>query len=91
MLLGALYDGCVAKRRVQEFGWDGVAPFKEEVFYIIFDGQSTGAVGVVPGEVDAGESGAGPVLGEFIVLEEDVAKVVGVAFANIFDAEVIDD
>ena len=91
MLLGAIVDGCIAKRSVLGFGWDGVAPFKEKVFDIIFDGQATGAVRVVPGEVDAGESGAGPVLGEFIVLEEDVAKVVGVAFANIFDAEVIDD
>ena len=46
---------------------------------------------MVPGEVNSGESGAGPVLGEFIVLEEDVAKVVGVAFANVFDTEVIND
>ena len=68
-----------------------MAPFKEEVFNIMFDGQAAGAVGVVPGEVDAGESGAIPDLGEFIVLEEDVAKVVGVAFANIFDTEVIND
>ena len=57
----------------------------------MFDGQAAGAVGVVPGEFDAGKLGAGPVLGEFIVLEEDDAKVVGVAFANIFDAEVIDN
>ena len=73
------------------FGWNDVAPFKEEVFDIMFDGQVAGAVGVVPGEVNAGKLGAGPVLGEFIVIEEDVAKVVGVAFDNIFDAEVIDD
>ena len=77
-MLGAIDDGCVAKRRVLGFGWDGVSPFKEEVFDIIFDGQETGAVRVVPGEVDASELGAGPVLSEFIVLEEDVAKVVGV-------------
>ena len=57
----------------------------------MFDGQAAGAVCVVPGEFDAGKSGAGPVLGEFIVLEEDVAKVVGMAFANIFDAKVIDN
>ena len=69
MLLGAIVDGCVAKRSVLGFGWNGVAPFKEEVFDIMFDGQAAGAVGVVPGEVDAGELGAGPVLGEFIVLE----------------------
>ena len=73
------------------FGWNDVAPFKEEVFDIMFDGQAEGAVGVVPGEVDSGESGSGPVLGEFIVIEEDVAQVVGVAFANIFYAKVIDD
>ena len=63
LLLGAIVNGCVVKRSVLGFGWDGVALFKEEVFDIVFDGQATGAVCVVPGEVDAGESGAGPVLG----------------------------
>ena len=91
LLLGTIVDGCVAKRSVLGFGWNSVAPFKEEVFDIMFDGQATGAVRVVSGEFDAGKIGAGPVLGEFIVLEEDVARVVGVAFANIFDAEVIND
>ena len=81
----------MTKRSVLWFGWDGVAPFKEEVFDIILDGQATGAVCVVPGEVDAGESGSVPVLGEFIVLKEDSAKVVSVAFADVFDAEVIND
>ena len=60
-------------------------------FNIIIDGKATGAVCVVPGEVYAGESGSGPVLGEFIVIKEDVAKVVGVAFANVFDSKVIDN
>ena len=73
------------------FGWNGVAPFKEEFFDIMFDGKAEGVVGVFPSEFDAGKSGAGTGLGEFIVLEENVAKVVGVAFANIFDAEVIND
>ena len=91
MLLGDIVDGCVAKRSVLGFGWNGVAPFKEEVLNIMFDRKTEGAVGVFPGEVDAGELGAGPVLGEFIVFEEDAAKVVGVAFANIFDAKVIND
>ena len=90
-LLGAIVDGCVAKMSVLSFEWNGVAPFKEEVFDIMFDGHTAGAVGVVPGEVDAGKSGARPVLGEFIVLKEGVANVVGLAFANIFDAKVIDD
>ena len=91
MLSGAIDDGYVAKGRVLLFRWDGVAPFKEEVFNIVLDGQAKGAVCVVPCEVDAGESGAGSVMGEFIVLEEDVAKVVGVAFSDVLDAEVIDD
>ena len=66
-----------------------MSPFKEDFFDIILDGQVTVAVHVVPGEFGAGELGAKPVMGEFIVLEEDVVKVVGVAFANIFGAEVI--
>ena len=64
---------------------------RRRFFNIILDGQAAGAVCVVPGEVDAGESGAGPVMGEFIVLEEDVAKVISVALANVFDAKVIDN
>ena len=91
LLIGTIVDCCVAKMSVLGFGWNGVAPFKKEVFDIMFDGQMAGAVREVPSEVNDGESGAGPVLGEFIVLKEDVAKVVGVAFANIFDAEVIDN
>ena len=91
LLFGAIDDGCAAKRSVLWFGWDGVAPFKEEVFDIILDGKATGAVRLVPGEVDAQKKVSGPVLGEFLVLKEDVAKVVGVAFANIFHAEVIDN
>ena len=68
-----------------------MAPFKEEVFNAILDGQATGAVCVVLGEVDAGELGAGPVLGDFIILEEDVVKVIGVAFVDVLYAAVVDD
>ena len=68
-----------------------MAPFEKEVFDVIIDGQATGAFGVFPGEIDAGESGAGPVLGDFIMLEEDVAKVIGVAFVDIFYAKVVND
>ena len=68
-----------------------MAPFKKEVFNVILDGQATGAVGVVPGDIDAGESVAGTVLGDFIMLEEDVAKVIGVAFVNVLYAKVVND
>ena len=55
------------------------------------DGQAKGALRVIRGEINAGESGAGPVLGDFIMLEEDVAKVIGVAFVGVFYAEVVNN
>ena len=68
-----------------------MAPLEKEVFNVILDGQATGAFGVVPGKIDAGEAGAGPVLGDFVILEEGFAKVVGVAFVNVFYAEVVNN
>ena len=73
LLFGAVDDGCVAKGSVLRFRWDGVAPLEKEVLYVILDGQATGAFGVVPGEIDACEAGAGPVLGDLVMLEEGVA------------------
>ena len=66
-----------------------MAPLEKEVFYVILDVQATGAFGVVPGEIDAGEVGAGPVLGDLVMLEEGVAKLVGVEFVDVFYAVVI--
>ena len=60
-------------------------------FNVIIDGQATGAFGVVPGKIDAGEAGAGPVLGDFVMFDEGVAKVVGVAFFDVFYSEVVND
>ena len=48
-------------------------------------------VGVDPDEFDAGKTVAGPFLGDIVVLEEIVAKVDGVEFANLFDAKVNKD
>ena len=49
-----------------------MAPLEKEVFDVILDGQATGAFGVVPGKINSGEAGSGPVLGEFVMLEEGV-------------------
>ena len=68
-----------------------MAPLEKEVFNVILDGQATGAFGLVSGEIDAREAGAGPVLGDFVMLEEGVAKVVGVAFVDVFYAKVVND
>ena len=68
-----------------------MAPFEKEVFDVILDGQATDAFGVVPGKIDAGEAGSGPVLGDFIMLKKGVAKVVSVAFVYVFYAKVVKD
>ena len=68
-----------------------VWPHLRRSFYVILDGQATGAFGVVPGKIDTGEAGAGPILGDFVMHEEGVAKVVGMAFFGVFYAEVIND
>ena len=91
LLFGAVDDGCVAKWRVLRFRWDGVAPLEKEVFNVIIDGYATGAFGLVPGEIDAGEVIAGPVLDDFVMLEEGVMQVVSVAFVDVFYAEVVNN
>ena len=89
LLLGTIVELGVVKRSVLGFGWKGMAPFEEEVLDVVLDRKSADAFGVIPVEVDAGETGAVPVLGDILVLKEDVVKVVGVAFADVFDAEVV--
>ena len=54
LLFGAVDDGRMAEGSVLGFWWDGVAPLEKQVFNVILDGQATGAVGLVPGEIDAG-------------------------------------
>ena len=89
LLFGAVDDGCVAKGRVLMFRWDGVAPLEKVVRDVILDGMATGEFGVVPGEINAGEAGAGLVLGDLVMLEDGVAQVVGVAFVNVVYAKVV--
>ena len=91
LLLGAIVDWGVAKRSVLGFVWKGVAPFEEEVLDVVLYVNTAGAFGIVPVEVDARETGSGPVLGDIVVLKEDVAKVVGVAFSKVFDAKVVEN
>ena len=91
LLLGSIVDLGVAKRSVLGFGWKGIAPSEQEVFDVVFDGETAGVFGVIPVEVDSDETGAGPVLGDTVVLKEDVAKMVGMAFAGVFYATVVND
>ena len=47
------------------------------------------ALVVVPLKIGAGIVRACPILCDFIVFDEDVTKVVGVAFADVFYAKII--
>ena len=91
LLFGAIVDFGVTKRSVLGFGWNGMDPYEEEFLDVFLDGETAGAFGVIPIEVDAGITGAVPVLGDIVVLKEDVATVVGVEFANVFDDKVVND
>ena len=86
LMLGAIVDLGVAKRSVLGFVWEGMDPSEEEVIDLVLDGEKAGAFGVIPFEVNAGKTGSVPVLGNIVVLKEDVTKVNDVAFANVFDA-----
>ena len=68
-----------------------MASLEKEVLYVILDVHATGAFGLVPGEIDAGKAGAVRVLGDLVILEEGVAQVVGVAFVDVFYAEIVND
>ena len=52
---------------------------------------ATRSFGVVPVKVHAEKFGYFPVLGDKVVLLENVAEVKGVAFAGVFNAEVVEN
>ena len=63
----------------------------EEFLNIAWHGNATSAFGVVPVKFHAGKFDTLPVLSDGVVLIEDVAEVKGMAFTNVFNAEVIDN
>ena len=66
-----------------------MTPFEENILDVVLDGEASSALVVVPLNIDAGVVRAFPILCDFIVFDEDFTKVVGVAFANVFDAEIV--
>ena len=66
-----------------------MTPFEENILDVVLDGEAASALVVVPLKIDAGVTCFCPILGDFIVFDEDITKVVGVAFANVFDAKII--
>ena len=61
----------------------------ENILDVVLDGEAASALVVVPLKIDAGVVRSCPILCDLIVFDEDVTKVVGVAFADVFDAKVI--
>jgi hypothetical protein len=66
----------------------GVVVLDKEGVDVVIHREATGALCVVPGQVDAGIEVAKPVFGEVVVFY-DVTKVMGMLNANIFDAKVV--
>ena len=58
-----------------------MAVFEEEITDVPFHGQSAFTLGVIPGEINAGELGTLPIGGDVVVFSEDVGKVAGMLFA----------
>ena len=63
--------------------------FGEHGVDVVFHGEATGALGVVPGEVDACVEVALSVFGEVVEFLDGVSEVVSVVVANVFDSEVV--
>ena len=66
-----------------------VAPFGKEDGDVFIHRETTSTFVIVLGQVDNRVERAGPVLGDGVVLEKRVAQVVGMAFANVFNAKII--
>ena len=53
MNIGTVNDGCMLVRGVLRFGGEGVVKFDVVICNVIFHGETAGAVGAIPLEVDA--------------------------------------
>ena len=66
--------------------------FVKGIFDIARHGEVAGMIGIVPFEVDTTETFAFPVNVNFLIMVvEALDQMVGMLFANVFDAEVIHD
>ena len=63
----------------------------EDIGNVTAHGEATGAVSVVPCEVNTSKLGARPVRGDFVVRREGMQEVVGVLAADVFNTEIIHD
>ena len=66
-----------------------MTPFEENILNVVLDGEAASALVVVPLKIDDDLVRACTILVDFIVFGEDVTKVVGVVFADVFEAKII--
>ena len=69
--------------------------FNDELGDVAFHQEPSGAIlvlgGIVPGDVDAGELGAGEIVSDCVMIFEDVLEMLEVTLADVFDARIVND
>ena len=88
---GAVVDWSVLVGRVLSFLGVGMVELGAQLSDVVVHRQAAGALGVVPGEVDARVEVALFVDGDVVVFAEGVEEMIGVAFAHLLDPEIIYD
>ena len=86
---GAIDDGCSLVGREDWLPGSLVVVFGEHCFDVVYHGETTGAFGVIPGQVDACVEITFPVFCEVVEFLDGVMEVVSVVVANVFDSEVV--
>ena len=89
--IGDVGDGGMIVRRELGLGGSQVDVAGEDLLDVAWHRHAPHAFVVVPVKVHAGKFGTLSVLSDGVVLIEDVTEVKGVAFADVFNAEVIEN
>ena len=66
-----------------------MTPFEDNILDVVLDVEVASGLVVFLLKIDAGIVRACPILCDSIVFGDDFTKVVGVAFADVFDAKII--
>ena len=84
-------DFDMAIGRYLMLGGNAMYVLEKKVANLILHGEANSLLLVVPIEVDDRKFVAGPIFGDGVIFHEDITEVMGMAFANIFNTQVIYD
>ena len=90
MSFGAINDGSVLVGGNLTLLGVGIIPIEAEIGNVIIHGKATGAMGVVPSDIDDSVQISLPVFSDVIMLFEVILKLMGMAVADIFNTKVVD-